>query len=386
MSAFEADLRHMRRALALAERGWGRVAPNPMVGAVVVREGRVVGEGHHAEFGGAHAEVEALRAAGEEARGGTLYVTLEPCDHEGKTPACTRAIVEAGLARVVYAASDPDPRSGRGGARLREAGVEVRGGVAAGRARRLNAPFFWRHAGADRPPFLVLKLALSLDGKLAARPGARTRITGSEALERVHRLRAGFDAILVGRGTAAVDDPLLTARGEPSPRRPPVRVILDSELRLSPVSALVRTIDEAPVWVVTGPRPEPGRRARLEAGGVRVLEALHAPEGGLEPGAVARRLSEAGVDSVLIEGGARVASSFLRAELIRRLHLFYAPVLFGPTGVPAFPEAPAWEPGAWRVTERRSVGRDTLLVLERAGLSAELAPASTRDGALAEAT
>lgn len=367
------DRRHMRRALELAARGWGRTSPNPLVGAVVVREGRVVGEGHHAEFGGPHAEVVALRSAGDAARGGTLYVTLEPCDHRGKTPACTEAILEAGIARVVYACGDPHPLGGGGGARLGKAGVEVRGGVESEAARRLNAPFFWRYArDAAATPFVALKLALSLDGRIAAREGARTPVTGEEAWRAVHRLRAGFDAVLVGRRTAQVDDPLLTARGEVRPRRPPTRVVLDSGLRLGPDSALARTAGEAPVWAAAAPGADPGRRAALEAKGVRVLEVPRGDEGGLDLERLTRRLGDEGVGSVLAEGGGRVASSLLRSNLVRRLYLFYAPVLFGSDGVPAFPDGPAWPAGAWRTVERRSLGDDTLLVLEPGGLDAEL--------------
>lgn len=380
------DDRHMRRALELASRGWGRTSPNPLVGAVVVREGRVVGEGFHAEFGDEHAEAAALRAAGEAARGATLYVTLEPCDHEGKTPPCTRAIVEAGVARVVYACADPDPHSGRGARRLREAGVEVReGGVEETEARRLNAAYFWRHAQPGRPPFFALKLALSLDGRLAARPGTGTPVTGREAWTRVHRLRAGFDAILVGRGTAVVDDPALTARGEPVPRRPPARIVLDSDLWLPLESALVRTIEEAPLWVATSADADAVRRARLESRGVRVLETARAAGGGLDLRGLARRLGEEGVGSVLVEGGGEVASSFLRSGLLQRLYLFYAPVLFGPEGVPAFPEAPAAGRDEWRVAERAAFGDDTLLVLERTGLQVALAGARRSAGAPAGA-
>ena len=221
----------MSRALALAERGWGRVRPNPMVGAVVVREGRVVGEGWHERFGGDHAEIVALRTAGEAARGATLYVTLEPCAHHGKTPPCADAIVEAGVARVVYGASDPHPRAAGGARALAAAGVAVEGPVRALEVRSQNAAFYHRQAG--KGPFVALKLALSLDGKLGLR-GEETSVTGPEARAAALDLRAGYDAILVGSTTAAVDDPELTARGAIRPRRQPIRAVADTEARLSP--------------------------------------------------------------------------------------------------------------------------------------------------------
>lgn len=374
------DAGHMRRAVELAARGWGRTPPNPLVGAVVVREGRAVAEGFHAEFGGPHAEVVALREAGDAARGATLYVSLEPCHHEGKTPRCTDAILRAGIARVVYACPDPDPAAGGGAASLRAAGVEVRGGVEAESARRLNAPFFWRHAGHESgAPFVALKLALSLDGRLAGRPGARTSLTGPEARREVHRLRAGYDAVLVGRRTVEVDDPRLTARGDLRPRRPPVRLVLDSELRLDPGSRLARTTAEAPVWAVAATDAAPARASRLEGVGVRVLRAPRHPGEGLELGGLSRRLREEGIASVLVEGGARVASSFLRSGLVRRCYLFYAPLVLGPEGVPAFTDAEAWTADGWNVVERRGLGRDTLIVLEARGLGAELAAGSGDD-------
>jgi diaminohydroxyphosphoribosylaminopyrimidine deaminase / 5-amino-6-(5-phosphoribosylamino)uracil reductase len=207
------DALHMRRALELARRGWGQVRPNPMVGAVVVREGRVVGEGWHTAYGSAHAEVEAIRAAGSETRGATLYVSLEPCSHHGRTPPCTDAVREAGIARLVFAASDPNPLA-RGGAEiLREHGVEVWGGVLEEEARELNAAFFHRFGADGSRPWVELKLALSLDARVADLEGRSAWITGPDSREEVHRLRAGHDAVAVGIGTALADDPLLTVRG-----------------------------------------------------------------------------------------------------------------------------------------------------------------------------
>lgn len=356
------DRRHMLRALELAERGRGRVAPNPMVGAVVVRDGAVVGEGWHREHGADHAEVEALRDAGDGARGATVYVNLEPCTHRGKTPPCTEALRDAGVGRVVVGCRDPHPEAGGGAARLREAGVEVTTGVAGREAARLNAPFLWRQD--DGGPFVSLKLALSLDARVSRAPGTRTDVTGEEAWARVHRLRAEHRAVLVGRRTAEVDDPRLTARGEVEPRRPPVRVVLDSGLRLDPGSTLARTTSEAPVWVFGAPGADGARRDRLEDAGVRVLEAGTADDGeGLRPADVLDRLAAEGVGSVLVEGGGRVAASFLAADRVQRMHLLYAPEIYGPGGVEGFP-GPAPKEGEWRPAERAALGPDTLITLE----------------------
>jgi diaminohydroxyphosphoribosylaminopyrimidine deaminase / 5-amino-6-(5-phosphoribosylamino)uracil reductase len=350
----------MRRALALAEAGWGRVHPNPMVGAVVVRDGEIVGEGAHREYGGAHAEVEALRAAGERAAGATLYVTLEPCDHHGKTPPCTDAILQAGIRRVVYAAEDPSADARGGAARLAEAGVQVMGGVEREEARRLNASFFTPLE--KRRPFVALKLAASLDAGIARREGERSRITGPEADAEVHRLRAGFDAILVGGHTARVDDPLLTVRGAVVPRVAPIRVVVSAAAELPVESRLVATARETPVWVVAGPEAAPSRVAALESAGVVVIRVPGAAEGGLDLSAALVELLSRGVRAILCEGGGKLAAALREARLVDRLYLFHAPVLFGPERVPAFPGPPAAEGG--RTVEARRVGRDALMIVE----------------------
>ena len=363
----ERDARRMRRALELARRGRGRVEPNPLVGAVVVRDGRVVGEGHHAEFGGAHAERRALEAAGEAADGATVYVNLEPCAHHGKTPPCADALVRAGVSRVVIGCEDPDPEADGGLETLREAGVAVEVGVERVAALRLNAPFVWRHR-RDRP-FVTLKLALSLDGRIAAGPGQRTEVTGDEAWEHVHGLRAVHDAVAVGRRTVEIDDPRLTARGDPAPRRPPVRVVLATRPRLPEGAGLAGPSAEPPVWVVAAA----GEGADTTSPGPRVLEAAPAEEGpGVDPADALRRLGRQGVGTVLLEGGGRVAASFLRAGLVERMHLIYAPRVFGSRGVEGFPGAPP-ATGEWRTVERRPLGGDTLLVLESPGLTSLLA-------------
>ncbi|MDH5549941.1 MAG: bifunctional diaminohydroxyphosphoribosylaminopyrimidine deaminase/5-amino-6-(5-phosphoribosylamino)uracil reductase RibD, partial [Gemmatimonadota bacterium] len=217
------DAEAMARALELARRGWGRVAPNPLVGAVLVREGRLLAEGYHAEFGGEHAEIRALGDCADPS-GATCVVTLEPCAHHGKTPPCADALVAAGVARVVFALPDPDPVAGGGAARLRQAGIEVAEGVGRLDAAALNAPFLWSRLRPERP-FVALKMATSLDGFVADRSGASQWISGPEAREYAHWLRAGFDAVAVGRGTAVADDPALTVRGSVAPRVAPTRVV-----------------------------------------------------------------------------------------------------------------------------------------------------------------
>lgn len=354
------DAGFMKRAVELAAAGWGRVHPNPLVGAVVARDGVVVGEGAHREYGGAHAEVEALRAAGERARDATLYVTLEPCAHHGKTPPCTDAVLEAGIRRVVYAVEDPHPTAGGGGAALAAAGVDVQVGVERDAARRVNALFLFpleRHR-----PFVALKYAVSLDARIAARPGEATRVTGPDADAEVHRLRAGFDAILVGGATARIDDPRLTVRGAVVPRVPPARLVWSARADIPLDSRLVSTAREVPVWVVAADSA-PGRRvAELEARGVTVLRVADGP-GGIDPTAALRQLYGMGLRTILCEGGGRLGSALLSARLVDRLYLFQAPVLFGNGAVPAFIGADVRFHG--RVSGVRQLGTDTLTIVER---------------------
>ncbi|HYW09415.1 MAG TPA: bifunctional diaminohydroxyphosphoribosylaminopyrimidine deaminase/5-amino-6-(5-phosphoribosylamino)uracil reductase RibD [Longimicrobium sp.] len=354
------DARWMRRALELAMRGWGRVAPNPLVGAVIVRDGEIVGEGWHSEYGRPHAEAEALRAAGAAARGATAYVTLEPCSHFGKTPPCTAGLLAAGIARVVFAAADPNPRAAGGATVLREAGVDVVGGVEERSALDQNAIFFHALANPTRP-FVALKLALSLDARIADRDGRSVWITGEAARAETHRLRAGYDAVGVGIGTALADDPLLTVRGAAQPRTAPARVVFDRSLRLPPDSALARSARETPV-IAVGATPGDERRAALEARGVRVLT------GGRDVGGALRALREAGVASIFIEGGAVLAGELLRAGVVDRLHLFYAPVLLGPEGAAPFAALPSpaiGEAERWRRLATEEFGADTLVTLAR---------------------
>lgn len=353
----------MERALALAERGWGRVQPNPLVGAVVARGDELVGEGWHREYGLAHAEVEALEAAGEAARGATLYVTLEPCAHHGKTPPCTDAIVAAGVARVVYGAPDPTEEARGGAERLREAGVEVVGPVAERDTRAQNASFF--HAAERGRPFLALKYAVSLDARLSAEAGRPTAVSGARAQAEAHRLRAGFDAILVGSGTARADDPLLTVRGEVRPRVPPIRVVADSEALLPADGRLVATSGEAPLWVGVAEDAPGARTEALEAGGARVVR-LPRTEGGVALEELLSALWAAGARSVLCEGGGRLGSALLARDLVDRLYLFIAPRVLGPGGTPAF-EGPlsSLRPERWSFLRSLALGPDVLLTWDR---------------------
>ena len=319
------DEHWMRQALALAERGRGWVEPNPLVGAVVVREGQLVGAGWHQRYGEAHAEVHALAAAGEAARGATLYVTLEPCCHHGKTPPCTDAVGRAGVRRVVAALLDPFPEvAGKGVEQLRAAGIDVAVGVGAAAARRLNAPYL--KLVETGQPYVHAKWAMTLDGKIATRSGDSKWISSEASRRRVHELRGRMDAIIVGIGTVLADDPLLTAR-PPGPRTP-VRIILDSTARLPASSQLVRTAGEAPVRVVaTGELPA-GRAAELKALGCEVLSL---PPLDQRP-AVQALLSELGrrrMTNVLVEGGAAVLGSFFDARAVDEVHVFIAPRLIG---------------------------------------------------------
>jgi diaminohydroxyphosphoribosylaminopyrimidine deaminase/5-amino-6-(5-phosphoribosylamino)uracil reductase len=345
----------MRRALALAERGWGQTAPNPMVGAVVVRDGVVVGEGWHTAFGAPHAEVEALRAAGERARGATVYVTLEPCDHHGKTPPCTEALVAAGVRRVVAACDDPSPVARGGAERLRAAGIKVAVGVEADAARELNAPFF--HAlGSDRP-FVRLKLATSLDGAIADHARRPGWLTGEAARREVHHLRAGSDAVGVGIGTVLADDPALTVRHASPPRVPPVRVVFDGSARLPPTSQLARTARELPVMILCR-TPDAERAAALEGLGVTLVHAAT-----LQDALVALRAR--GIRSLLVEGGAALAGSLLREALVDRLVIFRAPVVLGGGALGAFagmPPARAQDAPRWRLLEARRLEDDELTI------------------------
>ncbi len=323
MSDRSTDRRYMRRALALALRGRGTTAPNPMVGAVVVRDGVVVGEGFTQPFGGPHAEVQALRAAGDRAGGATLYATLEPCSNFGKTPPCVDAILAAGISRVVYAATDPNPAMRGGAERLRAAGLEVVGSVEAQAAFDQNPAFFHRFA-SDRP-FLTLKLALSLDGAMADARRGPSWLTGALSRREVHRQRGDHDAVAVGVGTVIADDPQLTVRGVAAPRIAPVRVVFDRHGRIPLDSRLVRTARETPVTVVTAGGDE-ARAALLLTAGVAVVHGASLSD-------QLQALRRAGIGSIYCEGGPTLADALLADGLVDRLVIFTAPVRLGADAV-----------------------------------------------------
>lgn len=354
----------MDRARSIAREGWGHVHPNPMVGCVLVREGVVVGEGYHRRYGGPHAEVEALAVAGEAARGATAYVTLEPCDHHGKTPPCTEALIRAGVRRVVFGAEDPGEVSAGGARALRDAGVEVEGPVWDPWIAQVENPAFF-HAARHASPFVALKIAQTLDGALAAAGRRRTRITGEEADVRTHELRTGFDGLLVGAGTVRADDPRLTVRLAPPGRLPPARLVLDPRGETPTSAALFRDAATVPVHVFTRSDVDELELARLEAAGAHVH-----PVGGNGPilalGPVLRHAWELGMRSILCEGGARLAASLLNDGIARRLYLWVAPRTLGVGSVPAFSgvDTSAWS--AFRPAAPPEVhGRDTLLVYQR---------------------
>jgi len=348
------DIQHMHHALALAERALGRVAPNPAVGCVIVsREGRVVGRGWTQPGGRPHAERVALAQAGEGARGATAYVTLEPCAHFGQTPPCADALAAAGVARVVAAVEDPDPRvKGQGFAKLRSAGIEVTTGVLEKEAAALNAGFFLRVT--QNRPLVTLKIAQSKDGKTIRKTGGKW-ITGEEARRFAHLLRAKHDAILVGIGTALADDPELTCRLPGLEARSPQRIVLDTELRLPPRSKLATTARQVPVLVMTAAQGGDALRAQ----GVEMEGVAKTESGGLDLAAVLRQLARRGITRLLVEGGATIAAAFLQADLVDRLEIFTAPIELGDDGEGEIEGLAAARARA-RVTETRMLGDDTL--------------------------
>jgi len=352
------DQGHLRRALELAEGGRGRVSPNPLVGAVIVRDGDVVGEGFHAELGGLHAERAALadcRERGEDPAGATMYVTLEPCAHQGRQPPCVEAILEAGIGRVVIASEDPSGKAaGRGPGILRDGGVEVAfaSGAEVTAARRLNQPFR-KHARTGLP-LIVLKMAMSLDGQTATAPGDSPWISGPLSRDLVHEWRAESDAIAVGIGTVLADDPLLTARVEDA--RQPLRVVFDSQARLPLDSQLLQTLDRAPVCAVVAPDAPADRVAALKDAGAEIITAPDIES-------ALRELGRREVTSLFLEGGWTLASAFLSAGQIDESRTFIAPMLLGRQPNPASRAGavtgPARQSALWSSTQ--SVGDDTLI-------------------------
>lgn len=319
----------MQRALSLARRGHGRVSPNPMVGAVVVSEGHVVGAGYHRYAQRSHAEVLALDEAGTAARGADLYVTLEPCCHWGRTPPCAEKIVRSGIRRVFVAVVDPNPEVSGGGIEyLRAQGVEVQVGLCEREATRLNEIFF--HFVRTGRPYVLLKLALSLDGRLATATGDSKWITGTESRKLVHRLRFDSDAILIGRQTAVQDDPSLAVRGRS--RNSITKVILDSDLKLSPAAKLFESGD--PVVIFHRQDVDIERIKALSATATLIQVGERA--GRLDWNEILERLAERSITSVMVEGGGEIAGTLLRGGLVDRLYLFYGPAIIGDQGVPGF--------------------------------------------------
>jgi diaminohydroxyphosphoribosylaminopyrimidine deaminase/5-amino-6-(5-phosphoribosylamino)uracil reductase len=363
------DLLHMRAALALARRGLGNAWPNPAVGCVLVKDGRVIGRGWTQPGGRPHAETEALRRAGDAARGATAYVTLEPCSHHGRTPPCCEALAEAGIARVVMAMRDPDPRvNGRGLAMLRGAGIAVEEGLLEAEARALNAGFFRRiQAGM---PVVTLKLASTLDGRIATASGESRWITGEAARREVHALRARHDAILVGSGTVLADDPDLTCRIPGMERVPMLRVVADGRLRTPPNARLVQSAGVAPVLVITAPGHPPAAQAPFIAAGADIITAPAHAGGGLDLPSLLRALGRRGVTRVLAEGGAGLAAALLRQGLVDRLVWFHAPAVMGGDGHPAIEGLRLAALSAmprFRRTALRAIGDDMLSEFERIG-------------------
>jgi diaminohydroxyphosphoribosylaminopyrimidine deaminase/5-amino-6-(5-phosphoribosylamino)uracil reductase len=327
------DLQHMRSALALARRGLGTTWPNPSVGCVVVHDGRVVGRAVTAPGGRPHAETEALRMAGAAARGATAYVTLEPCCHHGRTPPCTQALIEAGVARVVVAMRDPDHRvNGAGLAQLRDAGIEVTENVLAADAGEVIAGFV--HRIRQHRPLVTLKLASTLDGRIATNAGESRWITSESARRAAHALRGRHDAVLVGVGTVLADDPDLTCRIPGFRTQPVVRIVVDTHLRTSLTTRLVATAADSPTWMLIRHGTDAERRHAVADLGVRLFEVPAAPVGvDLAKGLAA--LAEAGLTRVLVEGGAKIAAALLREDLVDRIAWFHAPSVMGGDGWPA---------------------------------------------------
>lgn len=353
----EADRRYMRIALSLGERGLGHVWPNPSVGCVLVKDGRIVGRGWTRPPPGPHGEVEALRRAGDRALGATAYVTLEPCCHYGRTPPCTMALIQAGVRRVVVAATDPFPRvDGRGIEQLRQSGIQVDVGILEAEAEAQHAGFFSKVK--KNRPLVTLKLAASLDGRIATATGESQWITGQRARAAGHGLRASHDAIMVGAQTAKVDDPSLTCRLPGLEERSPVRIVVSRGGRLALDSRLARTASTLPVWMIVASGMPPEALLAHEKAGIEIIRIGQDPEDErLDLREALRALAERGITRLLVEGGAAIAASLLRARLVDRLSVFQAPILLGGDALPAIgplsldrlADAPAFERKAMEV-------------------------------------
>jgi diaminohydroxyphosphoribosylaminopyrimidine deaminase/5-amino-6-(5-phosphoribosylamino)uracil reductase len=358
----------MQLALTLGRRGHGRTAPNPAVGAVIVRDGVIVGRGWTEPGGRPHAEVEALARAGAAAQGATLYVTLEPCSHHGKSAPCADAVIAAGIARVVSAIEDPNPEvGGQGHARLRAACIKVDVGLCADEAARDHAGHFRRVR--DKRPHVILKLAVSSDDKIAAAGRKPVAITGETVRARVHLLRAQCDAVLVGIGTVLADDPLLTCRLPGMQKRSPIRVVLDRALRIPGDSKLVHSAREVPLWLLASKTAEAAAAMKLGAAGAQVIHVADcASTPGLDPVAVLRALADKGITRLLVEGGARAAAAFLRADLVDEVWLLRGPDAIGADGIAALEGLPLTaitQSPALKLHAGETLGNDTLTIYER---------------------
>jgi diaminohydroxyphosphoribosylaminopyrimidine deaminase / 5-amino-6-(5-phosphoribosylamino)uracil reductase len=367
------DFGSMRAALALARRGLGTVWPNPAVGCVLVKEGHVVGRGWTQPGGRPHGETEALRRAGEAARGATAYVSLEPCCHWGKTPPCTEALIGAGVRRVVVALEDPDPRvAGHGIRQLRAAGLDVETGLCGEDAAEVNAGFLNRLRLGR--PLVTLKLATSLDGRIATSGGESRWISGPEARERTHALRADHDAIMVGIGTILADDPQLTCRLPGLDSRSPVRVVIDRHLRIPETSRLIVGAHLVPTWIVTLRAADPTRREAMMATGVDLIDVDPDREGQIDLAAALGAIAARGITRLLVEGGAGLAAALFRARLVDRLAWVHAPLLIGGDGIPAVATLglPALsDSSAFERLSMESVGEDVLTTFRALPVAAE---------------
>jgi len=331
MATPDSDQGYMALALDLARKGLGRTSPNPCVGAVIVRDGRIIGSGYHRRAGTPHAEVHALRQAGSLAAGATLYVTLEPCNHTGRTPPCSHAVAESGISRVVMGMLDPNPLVAGGGRQyLIDNGIEVTTNILEGACRRLNEPFI-KYITSKRP-LVVIKAGVSLDGRLNYQKGRSGWITGADSLHKVHQLRDCYDAILVGRGTVEIDNPSLTTRLQDRRGRDPLRLVVDSRLSTSPDARMLNQQSEAETWIFCTSRAPGEKRETLERKGARIFEVDGAEGGRVDLTAVMALLGEKQITSVLVEGGGAVFSALLAERLADKAQLFYAPLFAGNGG------------------------------------------------------
>lgn len=354
------DQDYMARAISLAKRGEGWTNPNPMVGAVIVKNGKIIGEGYHARYGGLHAERNAIRSLSEPAKGATLYVTLEPCCHYGKTPPCTDAVAEQGISRVVIGSKDPNPKvAGKGAAILRAAGIQVEEGFMREECDRLNPVFF--HYITTKRPYVVMKYAMTLDGKIATRTGASKWITGEAARKTVQDMRHRYMGIMAGIGTVLADDPMLNVRMEG--KKSPVRIICDSHLRIPPDSRICRTARDYPTIVACG-AADPEVAARLKDIGIQVISVPDS-QGRADLKKLMEELGNRKIDSILLEGGGRLNESALRAGIVQEIKVFVAPKLFGGSaaGSPVTGPGVALPDDAWKVSLEAvsRTGEDLLL-------------------------